>query len=197
MPTSLRESPYDSPVLSELRLATKTRHQILDKAMPLAKADADWSDYIHHLQLLSAWLIPLEQWLSNFHDGPQGSAPHVIRYSDIIQIDLAEADQAPHLPSTPASWMRSGDPAYRWGIAYVIEGSQLGGDFLYKKLSNRLAPHKLRYLQQKRPGRWGTFLQSLAGSVTTPEQISMACSGASDAFDALLCELHPQSKPIL
>jgi len=159
--------------------------------MPLANPDASWFDYIDHLHILAAWLIPIEHWLANYHDGPQGKhAPEFICYSKLIMLDLGET----YVPSVSgqtnqANWPQQESAAYRWGISYVIEGSQLGGEFLYKRLSARLAPHKLRYLQSKQSGRWPAFLQAMAVNVSTPEDIDSACAGAVDAFDALLQRL--------
>jgi len=159
--------------------------------MPLAKPDAVWSDYIEHLQILAIWLTPLEHWLRSFSDGPQNAkAFGFICYSDLILQDLGDDHKPPTSQlSQQITWPQQDNAAYRWGIAYVIEGSQLGGEFLYKRLSVRLAPHKLHYLQSKQPGRWPAFLQALAVAVTTPEDISSACAGAVDAFDALLQQL--------
>ena len=184
----------NSPVLSALRISTKTRHDVLDTSMPLAKPEAEWLDYIDHLQILLAWLIPLELWLANYSDGPQGKkAPASIQYSTLIMLDLDEASvglagkSAEHL--VKASWPTQESAAYRWGISYVIEGSQLGGEFLYKRLSSRLAPRKLGYLQNKQTGRWPAFLQAMADEVITSTEIDSACAGAVDAFDALLSQL--------
>jgi len=159
--------------------------------MPLAKPEAAWADYIEHLQILAIWLTPLEHWLRSFSDGPQNAkAFDFICYSDSILQDLGDDHRPPtNQLSQPISWPQRDNAAYRWGIAYVIEGSQLGGEFLYKRLSVRLAPHKLQYLQSKQPGRWPTFLQAIAVAVTTPEDIESACAGAVDAFDALLQQL--------
>ncbi|GGY80985.1 heme oxygenase BphO [Cellvibrio zantedeschiae] len=170
--------------LTRLRAETKSRHQILDSSMPLANPNADWQDYLEHLQLLSAWLQPIENWLIHFSDGPQGPrAPDFICYTDIIRKDLANY-MAPKLQ--PITWMQDNCAAYRWGVSYVIEGSQLGGEFLYKRLADRLKPHELFYLQAKQPGRWPAFLNCLATELTTHEHIDLACAGARDAFDALL-----------
>lgn len=185
---NIRDSHTTSTALTALRVATKSRHTILDSSMPLAKLDATWADYISHLQLLAAWLVPLEQWLAKYNDGPQATEIlEPIRYSNLILRDLGDNNSlADFSHITEASWPKSGDVAYRWGISYVIEGSQLGGEFLYKRLADRLKPHELCYLQSKQSGRWPRFLHAIAIGVITEEEITSACKGAVDAFDALL-----------
>jgi heme oxygenase len=87
---------------------------------------------------------------------------------------------------------REGMSAYRWGVHYVIEGSQLGGAVLYERLHARLAPHRLRYLQGDAAGpgpRWRNFMQALRAGVRTPAEIADACAGACAAFDCILA-LH-------
>lgn len=155
--------------------------------MPLAKPDANWTDYLNHLELLAKWLMPIEAWLAQCTDCHQSSAEfEFIRYSDFIVDDLSDENLILSFPREIAKWPANNDAAYRWGIYYVIEGSQLGGEFLYKRLATRLMPHQLKYLQQKQPGRWAKFLRAIALGVKTDDDITSACKGAVDAFDALL-----------
>ncbi|MDQ2988542.1 MAG: heme oxygenase, partial [Pseudomonadota bacterium] len=62
--------PIDA--LAALRGATAAQHAILDSGLPLAQGDATLQDYRNHLLMLRAWLLPIEQWLARFVDGPQG-----------------------------------------------------------------------------------------------------------------------------
>jgi heme oxygenase len=94
------------------------------------------------------------------------------------------------------AWPDSASPAYRWGVAYVIEGSQLGGAVLHARLAVRLAPHPLRYLRGEAGGpgpRWRAFMIALRAAVQTPQEIIDACAGACSAFDSIL-ELAPLRK---
>ena len=88
----------------------------------------------------------------------------------------------------PFSWPAQAGAAYRWGVCYVVEGSQLGGAVLYKRLASRLVPHPLDYLRGNgSPGpRWQQFLAALRANVVEPAQIEDACAGARDAFDRLI-----------
>jgi heme oxygenase len=187
--------------LAALRGATAGRHEILDSSMPLAMPMPTLLHYREHLRLLHAWLSPLEQWLDRFSDGPQagGVVPEIAR-APLIAADLAD----PSIPAQPAPcmftgrgqpWPERASPAYRWGVCYVIEGSQLGGAVLYRMHAGRLSPHPLRYLNGDGmpPGpRWQRFIAALRAAVCTPEDIAQACDGACDAFDALLELKHAQ-----
>ncbi|MRX07333.1 heme oxygenase [Pseudoduganella sp. FT25W] len=181
-------------VLTALRSATAERHAELDTRTPLAAAAPDLRAYRDHLQLLEAWLAPIQ---SAQGAGPQQALPPrdylaLIR-SDLAHPALAGLPAAPVL--APEAWTAQQDAAWRWGVAYVIEGSQLGGAVLYKRLAERLAPHPLAYLRgEGSPGpRWQQFLAALRGAVVTPAQIEQACQGARQAFDSLITLLNSSS----
>lgn len=188
------DTARESDVLAALRQATAARHERLDSGLPLSAPDATLADYAAHLQLLRAWLAPLQAWLDSYDDGPQGpsglpSAPHLA----LIEADLADPALAGHAMPAPAGapdWPQGASAAYRWGVAYVVEGSQLGGAVLYKRLAAQLAPHPLRYLRgagDAGPGpRWRAFMGALRAEVRGEEEVAEACAGACDAFDRIL-----------
>lgn len=179
----------DADVLVALRAATATRHTVLDTGLPLAGEAPTLDDYRDHLLMLRAWLAPMERWQGGFADGPQGlDAPAPVARTARIDADLALIDAAMVLPEDATPWPDQASAAYRWGVAYVVEGSQLGGAVLYKRLAERLAPHRLDYLHSEAgPGpRWRTFVAALQAAVQSPEAVAEACQGACDAFDRLL-----------
>jgi heme oxygenase len=175
--------------LSALRSATASRHQELDSGLPIGAPDASLTDYASHLTLLRAWLAPLQDWLPGFQDGPRFDQAGRLA---LIEQDLAERCMpcAPSLASAAApAWPSAASPAWRWGVCYVIEGSQLGGAVLHQRLHERLAPHPLRYLKGEEAGpgpRWRLFMQALREQVRTPAEIAEACAGACAAFDSIL-----------
>ena len=188
------DTAHAPDVLAALRHATAARHERLDSALPLSAPGATLADYASHLHLLRDWLLPLQGWLSGYSDGPQGPAGLMpAAHLALIEADLADPmlaahDGAAHPPLV--SWPEGASAAYRWGVAYVVEGSQLGGAVLYKRLAGQLAPHPLRYLRgagEEGPGpRWRAFMLALRAQVTTPQASSEACLGACDAFDRIL-----------
>ena len=135
-------------VLAALRAATAARHAELDANTPLAAPQVDLASYGAHLRLLERWLAPVPGWLAAFNDGPQ-----LPDYLGAIRADLAQSALAsaaasdesvtpsqlqqlpPSLSQPPAPWPAQASAAYRWGVCYVVEGSQLGGAVLYKRLA--------------------------------------------------------------
>lgn len=199
-PSAVHPEPkQENDVLAALRAATSGRHDLLDRSMPLSREEPDHADYAAHLELLYVWLAPLEGWLAGFGDGPQGpEAPPFLRRLPLIEADLA--DLGAKLPEIPAaaSPPENGAAAFRWGVSYVIEGSQLGGTVLYRQLAGPLAPHPLRYLRGEGEGvgtRWRQFVLALRQAVRTPEEIALACDGAIAGFDRILGLLDLAATP--
>jgi len=177
--------------LAAIRKATGGQHTALEHAMPLSRPDATLVDYRDHLLLLKAWLVPIETWLAEFDDGAQSRRTlPPIRRAPLIEADLSEPSMPPAQAMKPIAW-RPGraSEAYRWGVTYVLEGSQLGGKVLHNRLGARLAPHPLRYLASSGPAvgaRWRTFVAALQTALIDESQTTEACDGASDAFGALI-----------
>jgi heme oxygenase len=178
--------------VAALRSATASRHQELDSGLPIGQPDASLHDYAAHLAMLRAWLAPLQAWLMGFTDGPRFDQAGRLA---LIEQDLAEPGMpvapvpASALPGGGPDWPANASPAWRWGVCYVIEGSQLGGAVLYQRLHERLAPHPLRYLKGDAAGpgpRWRAFMQALREHVRSPQEILDASAGACAAFDRIL-----------
>lgn len=183
----------DADVVAALRRATATRHAALDSGLPLSHEAATLADYASHLLLLRRWLAPLHVALAQ---SPPG-LPGLNRLAE-IEGDLAHPSLAGLFPSDeqPAThcWPRDMSDAYRWGVCYVVEGSQLGGMVLYQRLREQLAPHPLGYLRGAAEGpgpRWRTFMLALRANVKGEADIAEACAGACDAFDAILTLAFP------
>lgn len=191
------EAAHAADALAALRAATNDRHELLDSGMPLSRPTPDLNDYAAHLTMVRDWLLPLLPWLDGYRDGPQAVLPKVERLA-LIDADLREPGMPPLLVPAPAeAWPDGASAAYRWGVCYVIEGSQLGGKVLYGKLSERLAPHPLRYLRGDDAGpgpRWRAFMLALKEHVTSPDEIADACAGACAAFDSILALSSPNKE---
>jgi heme oxygenase len=183
------EVAREPDALAALRAATASRHQQLDSGLPIGAPGATLHDYADHLHMLHAWLAPLHAWLDGFDDGPGfAHGAHLA----LIEADLGEPGMPPapaQLGTADAAWPAAASAAYRWGVCYVIEGSQLGGAVLYQRLATQLAPHPLRYLKGDAAGpgpRWRAFMLALRAAVRTPAEIRDASAGACAAFDRIL-----------
>ena len=176
--------------LSALRQATSAQHAVLDSSLPLARPDADLRAYVDHLRMLAQWLRPIEAWLGCFDDGPQapGLLPPLPRLAR-IEADLAEAGAAEMDNAAAAPWPHAASAAYRWGVVYVVEGSQLGGAVLHQRLAAQLAPHRLGYLKGSPDGpgpRWRMVTTALREQLRSEADIADACAGAREAFARIL-----------
>jgi heme oxygenase len=173
--------------------------------MPLARPAPTLGDYREHLCLLRPWLASIAHAAGRHGDGPQD--PRLLPQLDRLPpIDADLADLA-NLDDVSGCAVRStltravfpgldGGAPWRWGVAYVAEGSQLGGAVLYRRLAASLAPHPLRYLQGEGPPgpRWQQFLSRLRAEVSAGADIAQACAGACAAFDALIAHLPQQAR---
>lgn len=176
--------------IAALRQATSAQHAILDSSLPLARPDADLADYVNHLRMLAQWLRPIDAWLARFDDGPQGPGclPPLARVAR-IEADLAEAGAGEMGDVVASPWPVDASAAYRWGVVYVVEGSQLGGVVLYQRLAAQLAPHRLAYLKGGLDGpgpRWRAVTSALREQLSSDAAVADACDGACAAFARIL-----------
>lgn len=202
MPQPSTQSPEPTRTapdpLAALRAATADQHARLDAALPLARTDATLADYLLHLRAVGAWLQALTPSLQALDatGAPALTLDDATRLqtlhsdlrdgNDTAALQPSAATQAA-LDAALAAHPEAAD-AVRWGFAYVVEGSQLGGQVLYRALSAPLAPHPLRYLRGHADGtgaRWKAFMATLRAQVQGPAAVQAACTGAQAAFRGL------------
>lgn len=175
-------------VLAALRAATQDIHARLDSALPLARESATLADYACHLHALQGWLAALDGAVCGPQE-PAGWSERQRQRRALVAQDLHDCGDAarglPELPSAPVQPFLG--PHHGWGVAYVVEGSQLGGTVLYRRLQAALAPHPLRYLREGGgSGQWPAFMAGLRAAVQGPAAVAAACAGAVAAFDLLV-----------
>lgn len=189
--------------LQALRTATAAQHAQLDAQLAISRPDASLADYVAHVHALAAWLQALWPHLQMLQATTPGFDFTPPQRLAALQADLREQ---PLTAGGPAiSWPLPGDGTLRlaaqalaahpgqlhavcWGFAYVVEGSQLGGQVLYRQLAQRLAPHPLRYLHgdgASTGARWKLFIALLRQHIAPPPAVEAACHGARAAFAAL------------
>ena len=187
-------------VRKALQLATAHLHAEVDSALPLASPAATLAEYREHLVVLLDWMTGLQPahpalsgWLDTHRERLQRDLDVCAtllsddpRTGPVATLPVRpEAAAAGAMAPTAAADNTDGD----WGVAYVIEGSQLGGQVMYRRLAEALAPHPLGYLRgaDSVNGRtWPAFLADLRLHVVTSVQQESACRGAVQAFEALL-----------
>ena len=167
--------------LKRLRAATQALHHQLDAQLPLARIDARRSDYLAHLCVLQPWLAALAPFMQRIGWGDG--------YARLAADDLALAGEPVPAAWTPAWPASSAAPGFVWGVAYVVEGSQLGGQTLYRRLQGALAPLPLNFLRghgDATGSHWRRFLAALDEALDSHTAIDAACDGAVWAFTTLI-----------
>jgi heme oxygenase (biliverdin-IX-beta and delta-forming) len=178
----------DLDAVQVLREATHSLHETLDRQLPLSRPDATLADYALHLTVLRDWHRALLPWLSRTASDASSL--------DLMARDLADCTGSlPPLPLPDLTAVHAADDgsdAFCWGMAYVLEGSRLGGKVLYRRLQAPLSPHPLRYLGERNAQgpSWPQTLASLRTQLATPEARTSGCRGAVAAFELLLARFR-------
>lgn len=186
--------PFALDAVAAIRSATQHLHDRLDRNLPLAQTAPTLADYATHIGVLRDWQIALAPWLRK----TSSSAASL----QLIEQDLADcpADIAAFAQPAAPDLRRlvqadDGSKAFCWGIAYVLEGSRLGGQVLYRRLSASLAPHPLRYLSYRGEHKvtgpsWPEMLACLHKELASMDAQASACLGAVAAFELLLARFE-------
>lgn len=180
-----------TPVLTALRAATARSHQLLEERLAVAAPGATRGDYLHYLEDMHGWLRAFEQPLWNAPWPSAVDAPARAGKLAWIEQDLASAGMSPSaiaaLPRvafTPSLASQSS----RFGLAYVIEGAQLGTRQLRLRLGVALGGWEPRWLEGYgacNGARWRAFLLALEQQVRGQLETAEACAAAVAGFDSL------------
>ena len=157
--------------------------------MPLSAPSVGLADYLSHLAVMRDWIGEFPEW-------PTPDL-HLNEVARVLNLDIAIADALlANTCANPGAVVAARDgvcaepsTATAWGFAYVLHGSQLGNQVLYRRWLDALAPHPLNYLRgagSETAKHWKQFLSSLADNVTTAQEIDACCAGAVTAFKMLL-----------
>ncbi|WDM67754.1 biliverdin-producing heme oxygenase [Xanthomonas cucurbitae] len=169
-----------------LRDATQDTHRLVE-AVPLMQAlghgQIDRNGYATVLRRHHALLAGFEERLSDWLNTLVGSGWPYRRRVPALSADLYTLAQAPDAPLPPPA---SDDDAARWGMLYVIEGSQLGG----RVIARHLRRHRpalagaLQYfeLADEDPAGWRRFQSVLDHRLDSPRARAAAIEGAQAMF---------------
>lgn len=176
--------------MAVLRERTRHAHRALEDVLALAAPDAGRPQYAHHVAALWGWMKPIEPmlWGGSWPPGLDVGSRAV--KTAWLESDIATAQADDMLPAdlVVADPVGRGSQAARFGLAYVIEGSMLGGAVLLRRLGPRLAPWPARYLRgygTDSARYWREFLAAMADTLVTPTDIDAAADAAQAAFEGL------------
>jgi heme oxygenase len=159
----------------------------LEERLEIAQPAADDAAYTRYLAALIGWLEPLEFPLWS------GSWPHAMTpalrtgKTAWVAADLeARGMTEPEIAALPRQTKlpELGTLAHRFGVAYVVEGAQLGGQTLLRSLGPRLAK-PTRWLEgygAETGARWRTFLGALEASLASRDAAELAAENARATF---------------
>ncbi len=189
----LRDDVSSAPALTALRERTRDLHAGLEARLQLAMPGAGRSQYAAHVAAMWGWMQPIEARLWTRDCWPAGIEPAARNGKCAwLQQDMQAASEDGFLTAgTVRRCVRAEDfstSAARFGWAYVIEGSMLGGAVLHRRLGARLAPWPMRYLQgygRDAGARWRAFLDTLERELDTPAQREAAAVAAATAFASI------------
>lgn len=168
--------PEPDGARAALRAATRAEHERLDALF----AGFDLADPASYRAFLTAHAMALPSVEAALDAGGFANAlpdwPER-RRGGALAADLAALGVPPPSPLTAPPLAT---PAARWGAAYVLEGSRLGGAFLARQVAAGLP---LTYLGTPQPpGRWRQFLSGLDTAVIEPQDRSVAYDSARATF---------------
>jgi heme oxygenase len=189
--------PAASAALQPLREATRELHHALDSRLRIGGEDATLADYAEHLRALRPWLGAVRSALAASGVAAlEAVARQLALRLEALELDLRDAQAAgpatpPALPDSTALAAQAADPGFAWGLAYVVEGSRLGGSVMHRRLAPRLAPHPMRYFapvgaEDGTPAHWRHFVAQLGEALRDRAAVRSAQRGAVAGFEALM-----------
>lgn len=178
-----------SPALEAIRASTAEVHRELEQRLEIARDDAGEGAYRRYLSAVLGWLEPLERqlWTASWPTpalpiGRSGKADWIasdLRARGLSALEIAQIPRQSSLP--PLDTL-----AQRFGVAYVVEGAQLGGQHLLRTLGPRLSPLPVRWLEgygRDSAHKWRSFLGELAAHLHDRADAQLAAQSARITFE--------------
>ena len=179
-----------SSVMHEMRLASAAIHHSFEQRLAITRADAGQAEYLAFVCAMWGWLTPFEQQLwsldwpaelmSGSRDGKRKWLECDIR-AGFGEGMVPEIARSPHMPKMDTL-------AERFGVAYVIEGAQMGSVVLRKKMGPALHPWPARWLAgygDTVGSKWLAFRTSAENHLLSRADIALAAASARATFESL------------
>jgi heme oxygenase len=186
--------------LRALKERTQDLHQEAETYVRILDADAGLPDYARYLAAMHGFHAPLEAALAADPAlAEAGFDAPARRKRQLLERDLASLGAA--LPAPCAALPQVGSLARRLGVAYVLEGSTLGGKFILARLPAGLAPLRgiatsfLDGYGAATGARWREFGAIIERFVTSETVEAEAVAGARDTFGRLIDWLARSERP--
>lgn len=182
----------EEAAIDVLRDRTRHAHQTLERSLHIARPDAGLAEFLSYLRALHAWQASFESqlwgspWPQAMHAG-QRDGKCAWMQSDLAHCEVSELDAGPRWQPPLQS------AAERVGLAYVVEGAQLGTQVLSKRLGAALEGWQPRWLQgygSQTGERWKSFLAQLELLLEGPAEREEAAAAALSAFESLTDWFH-------
>jgi heme oxygenase len=180
--------------IAQLRSATWSSHQRLEKRLDVKARFSSVSAYRAHLERMWGFCAGLEQRLSRHVLGDaltdydsRRKLPLLARDLEALGVAPDSLRQLPRCEAIPAC----PDVASAFGCLYVLEGATLGGRTLLPLVQERLglsAAHGAAFLASygaEVAAMWQRFGATLDAWCCTPERQARAAAAAVATFDAL------------
>ncbi|WP_186644078.1 biliverdin-producing heme oxygenase [Fluviispira vulneris] len=175
-----------------LRSATCQLHERVELINPLSKKEPSLEDYFFYLSAFLHLIEPIENNLSKFYvnfsfpKSDQSIKRSILLKNDLENLGMFQNIEFKSVIKTPIIF----SAANAVGVLYVLEGSNLGGQFLYKKLKslhgNKIT-HSLSFLYGngfdtfKYWKEFLTFIQDYSDQ--HPSEIEIIIQSAIDTFE--------------
>lgn len=178
--------------MATLRAATGDLHARLDDELLVSGPDPGPDDYLRHAAAMLGWMQPVEAELARAAWPAELLIEQRLGKSAQLEADLRcgghDAEQIAAVPRCDALPPLDTEPR-RYGALYVIEGSTLGGQVLWRRLTGRLHPWPLAALVGY--GRdtgplWRIFVSNLEQAGSAVDFAEAAAESAAMAFRTLL-----------
>lgn len=181
------------PILRELKEGTADLHEEAERYVRILDSDASIADYTRYLCAMHGFHAPLEHaFAADASLAAAGFDASVRCVKAMWMRDDLHALGVPEAAVTCTELPRAGNLARSLGIAYVLEGSTLGGRFILAKLPPALASLRgtaTRYLDgygKDTGARWRGFGEILARSVAGMLDEAAAVHAARETFGRLI-----------
>lgn len=190
--------------------STHALHLRAEQYVRILDHDATVIDYARYLRAMYGFHAPIEAALAGDPAlEAAGFAATQRRKSPLLARDLHWIDPCDSVPPCCAALPASDSVARRIGIAYVIEGSTLGGKYILAHLPPRLAALRgtatafLEGYGAQTGARWrgfGEIAERLLAADPAPDAESEAITAAHDTFERLIAWLaqfeHPDARRV-